>query len=153
MSGEFLPPKKEPASATSLRSGDPVTVLAVADPADAELRHVLSHSRWMLLEVPNIAEAVSRLEKSAEVVIICQPVLSDGTWKQLLDCTSYFLPPPPLLVASLHADDDLWMEVLNSGGYNVISKPFDLHELVRLVSLAWLDRLEKARRTIRASAG
>ena len=84
---------------------------------------------------------------------IASPSCPDGTWKELLDHTLYFRLPPPLLVASIHADDCLWMEVLNRGGYNVISKPFDEHELVRVVSLAWRHGRERARLQVRASAG
>ena len=50
-----------------------------------------------------------------------------------------FLPSPPLLiVTSRHADEHLWTEARNLGAYDVVAKPFDPHELIRIVSLAWL---------------
>jgi len=36
------------------------------------------------------------------------------------------------------ADDALWAEVLNLGGYNVLAKPFDSREVFRVVGNAWL---------------
>jgi len=45
------------------------------------------------------------------------------------------LPTPPLLiVTSRHADEYLWAEALNLGAYDVVAKPFDSHELSRVVS-------------------
>lgn len=145
--------KRDAETAYSLSSGQPVTVLAVACPADTELRRIVGHSRWTLLETSSIKEAAVRLEECPAAVIICQPELPDGTWKDLLDHTLCFRLPALLLVASIHADDGLWMEVLNRGGYNVISKPFDEHELVRLVSVAWLHGRERARLQVQARAG
>jgi DNA-binding response OmpR family regulator len=44
--------------------------------------------------------------------------------------------PPPLLVTSRLADDALWAEVLNVGGYDVLAKPLDSEEVARVVSAA-----------------
>jgi DNA-binding response OmpR family regulator len=45
--------------------------------------------------------------------------------------------PPLLLVVSKHADENLWAEVLNLGGYDVLLKPFERAEVVRVVGMAW----------------
>jgi DNA-binding response OmpR family regulator len=48
---------------------------------------------------------------------------------------------PLLLVTSRHADENLWAEVLNLGGYDVLLKPFDGAEVTRVVAMArrqWL---------------
>jgi hypothetical protein len=41
------------------------------------------------------------------------------------------------VVASRHADENLWGEVLNLGGYDVLIKPFDCSEVTRVVGMAW----------------
>ena len=41
-------------------------------------------------------------------------------------------------MASRFADDYLWVEALNLGAYDVLAKPFDITELTRSLSLAWL---------------
>jgi DNA-binding response OmpR family regulator len=45
---------------------------------------------------------------------------------------------PLLIVTSRSADDALWAEVLNLGGYNVLAKPFDSREVFHVVANAWL---------------
>ena len=48
------------------------------------------------------------------------------------------LPDPPLLiVTSRLADERLWAEALSLGAYDVLAKPFDPEEVVRIVGFAW----------------
>ena len=46
--------------------------------------------------------------------------------------------PPLLIVTSRVADACLWAEALNMGAYDVLAKPFDLTEVTRILSSAWL---------------
>jgi FixJ family two-component response regulator len=54
------------------------------------------------------------------------------------------LPDPPLLiVTSRLADARLWAEALNLGAYDVLAKPFDATQVIRIVGLAWQHWLER----------
>jgi DNA-binding response OmpR family regulator len=64
--------------------------------------------------------------------------LSPGTWIDMLEELRLLRNAPPLIVTSRLADEKLWAEALNLGAYDVLAKPFDLSELVRIVNLAWL---------------
>jgi DNA-binding response OmpR family regulator len=59
--------------------------------------------------------------------------------------------PPDLIVASRLADEYLWAEVLNLGGYDVLAKPFNAEEVRRVVGLACEHHQERQIR--RADAG
>ena len=132
--------------ADAVPAGDRVTVLAVASEHGlAQLRRIIGHSRWTLLEAPTVAEAVASLREQSSVVLICEAVLPDGIWRDMLHYAERLEPPPPVIVAASHADDFLWMEVLNRGGYNVLAMPFDDQEVFRVVSLAWLHSRGKPR--------
>ena len=116
-----------------------VSVLAVssADEDHVSLEHVFSHSNWQLERARSYREAGELLRERAFPVIICAARLPDGTWKDLLRQLGAYAVPPRLIVASATADDDLWGEVLDLGGYDVLGKPFDAAEVIRVVSLAW----------------
>ncbi len=43
---------------------------------------------------------------------------------------------PPLIVSSCLADDRLWVEVLDLGGYDLLMKPFTPVEVMRVVEMA-----------------
>jgi len=61
-----------------------------------------------------------------------------GTWREMLAEAAQLLPPPFLIVTCRLADERLWAEALNVGAYDVLAKPFDAAEVIRVVSLAWL---------------
>jgi len=69
-------------------------------------------------------------------VVICEPSLPDGGWQDLLSDLQSLPRPPMLIVCSLWADDRLWAEVLNIGGYDVLMKPFHQDEVSRVVNMA-----------------
>ena len=46
-------------------------------------------------------------------------------------------PTPPLIVADHLGDERLWAEVLNLGCYDLLLKPFEAKEVLRVVSAAW----------------
>ena len=69
---------------------------------------------------------------------MCESDLRPGTWKEVLEELRTLLDPPLLIVTSSFADERLWAEVLNLGGYNVLAQPFDSREVFRVVGNAWL---------------
>ncbi len=126
-----------------------VTVLLVSSsPEDhLSLRHLLAHTKWVLLEAETCAEAATVLTNVHVPVVICDDVLRDGGWKDVLSLTTGGEDTPPVIVSSRVADDYLWAEVLNLGGYNVLDKPFDIRELTRVVSLAYRQHHETCSRS------
>jgi DNA-binding response OmpR family regulator len=64
------------------------------------------------------------------------------------------LPYPPfLIVSSRLADEYLWAEALNIGAYDVMAKPFDSREVVRIFSLAWLHWKDRKGTKTKAACG
>ena len=108
------------------------TVLSVS-PAPQDhlmLRHVLDCTRWRVLAVATRRGALERLRTHAVSVIVCESVLEDGTWRDLLEHKNHACADgTPLIVTSRLADEYLWSEVLNLGGYDVLAKPFSDREV------------------------
>jgi DNA-binding NtrC family response regulator len=117
-----------------------VTVLAV-DVRDDDLRalrNIFCSSKWVLHEARSCREASDFLRSHQTGVVLCERDLPDGTWRYLLHLTAALPSPPPVVVTSSQADENLWAEVLNLGGYDVLAKPLERSEVVRILSLAWL---------------
>src|SRR6266849_6478289 len=66
--------------------------------------------------------AVSLKYKRAPSVTIV-PYLIDGNWKDVLSHLVPILNPPRLIVVSRRPDDELWTEVLNMGGFDLVTAP------------------------------
>jgi len=53
---------------------------------------------------------------------------------------SHVTRPPLLIVTSRLADERLWAEVLNLGAHDVLAKPFNAEEVVRVLDLTRMHR-------------
>jgi DNA-binding NtrC family response regulator len=113
---------------------------------------LFDHTHWVLLEAHSCREALSVLRRHDIPVVITEPALPDGSWKDLLPLAESRRGRHCLIVASRLADERMWMEVLDLGGFNVLEKPFDKRELFRLISLAWLQWREQSRSVHQATA-
>ncbi len=113
-----------------------VTALAVHSPDEdcGQIENIFRRCRWTLRSSPDVASAMSTLRRKLLPLVLC-----DGeNWKEMLERLRDLPQPPLLIVTSRVADERLWAEALNLGAYDVLPKPFDLNEVVRVLSLAWL---------------
>ena len=117
-----------------------VTVLSVTAALNDQesLRDLFRHTKWVLREAGGCQQALTLLRSEAVPVVLCESSLPDGDWREMIQATAGLLDPPLVIVVSRLADDRLWSEVLNLGGYDVLERPFDSSEMYRVVSLAWL---------------
>ena len=114
--------------------------IAVINPPDEHLVSLLRILRgygykadWMT----DCKDAVTSLAGAAIPVVICERDLPDGNWRDVMTQTDLMPQRPLLIVTSMFADERLWVEVLNLGGYDVLQKPFDEKEVVGMVGQAF----------------
>jgi DNA-binding response OmpR family regulator len=103
----------------------------------AVLRHAVKNTAWDLLTAATCREARQTMSYADPLVIFCECLLKDGTWKDVLEMVSGFDEPPFIVVISRLADDFLWSEVLNLGGYDVLAKPLVEIEVRRVLESLW----------------
>ncbi|MGO4885525.1 MAG: hypothetical protein ACLP59_32585 [Bryobacteraceae bacterium] len=114
-------------------------VLAVS-PLTADrvrLRDILSRGNWKLHEASDCREALALLRGLSVPVLLCERDHADGNWEDLLKATAGLPAPPNLIVFSRLADECLWAEVLNLGGFDVLMTPFEPEEVLRVTFAAW----------------
>ena len=92
---------------------------------------------WQVQFARTLEEARATLRGFAFGAVISETHLPGGhTWKDLLAELHSMPDPPQLVVADRLADDRLWAEVLNLGGYDLLTMPLDAKEVLRTISLA-----------------
>ena len=92
-------------------------------------------------------EASERLASERFAVVLCESILEDGSWKDILGLLGTGAGAPPLIVTSRLADANLWAEVLNLGGYDVLAKPFEARDVSHVLKTI---SLQPARKGVRA---
>jgi DNA-binding NtrC family response regulator len=124
---------------TSISHQEKFSLLVVSPLKDdrSAVSQILQNPCWRIDHAANLEDACKRLHAKVASVVLCERDLPDGSWKDLLPGLRDLPLIPSVVVISRNADDDLWGDVLSSGGYDVLSKPFDRRELIRVVGMAW----------------
>ena len=133
-----------PPTLGSVRSVQVLCVSANKDDSQA-LNRIFGRTNWQMTAVHSISEALKALRLKPAPVVLCDSSLPDGTWKDLLQRARSMEQPPEVVVFSSQADEWLWADVLELGGYDVLESPFDVPEVYRVISLAWLRAKDLAR--------
>lgn len=100
------------------------------------LHGIFRDAGWRLLEAPDRRRALDCLGRHPVQVVISEKNGPRWHWKRLLIDLRRLARPPQLIVTSRTADDHLWAEVLNVGGYDVLPQPFNRDEVERVVAAA-----------------
>jgi DNA-binding response OmpR family regulator len=123
--------------ATSTRDHCVSALLVGEYGSDRPLLHgIFRDAGWRLWEAPDRRQALDCLERQAVQVVISEKDGPQWHWKWLLTDLRRLANPPQLIVTSHTADDSLWAEVLNIGGYDVLPQPFNRDEVERVVASA-----------------
>lgn len=125
-------------SADGTRADEVLPVLLVTsdDQHEKSLRAILDGISHAIYRVLSCGEALRLIDGLKPAVVLVEADLPTGNWKRLLDRALNLPHSPQLIVFSYFADDRLWAEVLNLGGYDVLATPFESEEVLRTVSSA-----------------
>ncbi len=104
---------------------------------DQSVASPLAQFPWETHRAGSCREALALVRRNIPRVIVSERDLPDGDWKDILGLAEKQKFPPVVVVTSRLADEYLWAEVLNLGGYDVLAKPLDRSEVRRTISLAW----------------
>lgn len=116
-----------------------LTILSVSPHEEdhLSLQSIVGHSKWMLFKAADLPSAQALLQEHRIAVVFCECDLTPGTWIDVLQHINALPRAPSLVVTSRLADDRLWSAVLNSGGWDVLAKPFDRAEVMSSAKSAW----------------
>lgn len=136
-SGSMSPGKNNIHSPTTQE--EKITLLCISPSREdySSLRDIFVNPSWRIRRAQDFKEAAQILSNGEAAVVLCERELPDSSWRDVLRTLTASENQPPLVVLSRAADQDLWAEVLNLGGYDVLLKPFEKSEVLRVVSMAW----------------
>jgi DNA-binding NtrC family response regulator len=102
----------------------------------ASLEGILG-SQWTVIAGYTITAALSALREIPIPIVVYDCDVSFGSWSEMLERISHLPDPPLFIVTSRLADERLWAEALNLGAWDVLAKPFEADEVIRIVSIAY----------------
>ena len=121
----------------------PVLVVSPYPDDHIQLGKFLLREGWEMRHVTTCEEAQIVLQRMPVSIVISESETAGVNWRKLLAAIQRvpFPGKPNLIVASVKADDRLWSEVLNLGGYNVLAKPFEPAEVLWVLENARVDSI------------
>lgn len=106
------------------------------------LQSLFREQGWKLHGAGSLESALKLLRRGVVSVVITEKDLPVGNWKDVLGAVLHLSSAPLVVVTSLHADDYLWAEALNLGAYDVLTKPIDRMEAIRVLNSALMRHRE-----------
>jgi DNA-binding response OmpR family regulator len=129
--------------------------LVVISPFDEDLisllNIVLKNTDWVVQWWATGDDAVAMLQGHPVPVVLCDTDLPDRTWRKLLTDTKQLETPPRFVLTAVGADERLWLEALNCGVHDLITRPFDPLEVLRILGEAMAPSLRRIARNPGAS--
>jgi DNA-binding response OmpR family regulator len=121
-----------------------IRVLSVSSTEDdhAAIFRLLDELPFVVTPARSCREAAIALNQEQFGIIVCESSLPDGDWTQILNQISGAGEKPLLIVTSRLADESLWAEVLNLGGYDLLAKPFSRQEVRHVLTSAWVEKTQ-----------
>lgn len=135
----------------------PATMVAAFRREDdrRELERIIGPCQWKLIWTPTCAGAIEAVQQNVAPIVISGRTFADGGWRDIWNRLRTRLNPPMYILASRLADEALWAEVLNLGGYNLLLKPFRAEEVIRTVHgalMSWKTSHVAGRRVLATGA-
>ncbi len=100
------------------------------------VKEVFRRFGWKLFEARDRRRAMECLDQNSVQVVIAESDVPNWNWRRMLSDLRDLAKPPQLIVTSRQADESLWSEVLNIGGYDVMTQPLERKEVERVIASA-----------------
>jgi DNA-binding NtrC family response regulator len=111
-------------------------LVTLDDQHERALRGIFKGASFDTQRVSDCSQALQFLLRRRPSIVILEARREDGSWKDFLSHASGLPDAPQVIVFSRLADHNLWTDVLDLGGYDVLVSPFSAAEVLRTVSLA-----------------
>jgi CheY-like chemotaxis protein len=85
-----------------------------------------------------LASALATLRRERIPIVLCDRDEHAEAWREILQASKNLSAPPCLIVTSRMADDRQWAELLNAGAFDLLAKPFEKSNVIRIVQSAWV---------------
>jgi CheY-like chemotaxis protein len=134
------PPARHPPGTVTVLSFSPAeNDHAVLEQAFRESSLTLyPNCRLALLRSPSVAATLASLREQRIPIVLCDRDEQPDAWREILAASRSLATPPCVIVTSVSADDREWTELLNAGAFDLLAKPFDKSNVIRILHSAWV---------------
>ena len=115
-----------------------VLAITANDSDHIALQGIAARARWDLKFAPGPEGAAETLKHLPAAVVLCDRDLPGLDWRDALRRVRETSPSSAIVVIAPHTDDHFWLEVIERGGFGVVTRPFHENRLIVTVRQAAL---------------
>jgi DNA-binding NtrC family response regulator len=101
------------------------------------LERAIPRTEWNVLHVRTCEEGLAVMASVLVPVVLCDEHAAEGHWKAAIKCIITSPHPAPVLLTSAAWDWRLWVEAIDSGGFDLVAKPFQDGGVTEKLQLAF----------------
>ncbi len=110
----------------------PLVIAVLSDePGRRVLIDVAEHRNWRLQILPDCGAALALLKQHPAAVVLYDRDLPQCDWRTSVAAIMSGAPQTRVILTSPWTDDNLWLDVLGRGGFDVVTRPFHERRLHR----------------------
>ncbi len=115
------------------------------------MRQISERAHWHLQVGDSLDSALDMLSGQDFAVILCDRDLPGLDWREAVLTLAAKAPRTSVILTSPVNDDYLWQEVIQCGGDDVLTKPFQEERVVKTITFAcWKTALTRPQQGTRA---
>ena len=100
------------------------------------LETIVEGTQWSLTSVPDFASAAGALRRLAAPILLCDRDLPGVRWQDALRTFAAGSGGPCVILLSSVADQYLWDDVIERGGFDVLTRPFQKQQVLAMFDFA-----------------
>jgi DNA-binding response OmpR family regulator len=109
-----------------------VLILSPCEKTRASLLSICAGHQITVYEATDFRHAAKLFHRHAPPVVICS-----SDWRDFIEIAVAARRRTSVIVTDPFADEALWAEVLNLGGFDVLAQPLDSNEVIRTIQAAF----------------
>jgi hypothetical protein len=135
----FTAPSESGHRGVSVRPRQPGILAISADMCFyAKVLNAAGSLGWRTTWARGLNRAIDSYAAESTPIAIYDVSLPNSVWASAFDRLSSIPNPPRILLASKHIDEELWRNVLQKRGYDVLLRSAGSAEFARMLHFAWL---------------
>ena len=113
-----------------------VLVVMPNPPDRAAFAGIAAHAHWEVRMASTRESAEEILKHHPADVIVCDRDVKPAGWREAMEALAAQSPESRFILSTPANDDKLWLEVIERGGYDVVSTPLHQDRVIRAINQA-----------------
>jgi AmiR/NasT family two-component response regulator len=121
----------------TVQDENPRALAIMRDGIDRETLQTIFHEEDWELEIAETISAALLRQRTPFPIVLCERELNDGDWRRAVSVLSGLPQHPWVILVSGRCDKNLWDDLIEFGGSDILRTPFDRDAVLHSIRSGW----------------